>query len=205
MSKVTVKEAALLSGKSRETINAATKSGRLSYSLDGKNKKVIDVAELERVYPLTKSVDEIRETVGQGKAPVRSGRASLEPDVRERIAGLTERLAASETLQATLTAERVRERRQLEDEIAHLRETLAKAQDQHNKALLLITDETKGASGRTSDWERSIKALEKRIGNQEQQAKDYRGRLDEATRKIDQYRQALRAERNKSFWKKLFG
>ena len=46
MSKVTVREAALLTGKSRETINAATKDGTISYTHNEKNHKVIDISEL---------------------------------------------------------------------------------------------------------------------------------------------------------------
>ena len=64
MSKVTVREAALLTGKSRETINSATKDGTLSYTLNNKNHKVIDVAELSRVYEITKTLEEVEQESG---------------------------------------------------------------------------------------------------------------------------------------------
>jgi len=41
MSEITVKQAALLTGKSRETINAATKDGTLSFSHNARKHKVI--------------------------------------------------------------------------------------------------------------------------------------------------------------------
>lgn len=197
MSKVSVREAALLTGKSRETINAATKSGKLSSSRDGKNRKSIDISELERVYPLVKTINQINtvsKTVKQGQEPSDS-------DVRAENVRLTEKLAASEAKHANLLNERTRERGQLEDEIDNLRENLAKSQDQHSKALLLITDQSQDTTDRVGDWEKSIKALEKRIANQEEQAQQRR-RLNE---KLKRYQRELHAERNKSLWEKLFG
>lgn len=201
MSKVSVREAALLTGKSRETINAATKSGKLSSSRDGKNKKVIDVSELERVYPLVKSIDQINAS----RQPVRERQDASDSDVRSDIARLTEKLAASEAMQENLLTERTRERRQLEDEIANLRENLSRSQDQHSKALLLITDQSQDTTDRVGDWEKSIKALEKRIANQEEQARRERQLSEEAERKLERYKRALHAERNKTLWQKLFG
>lgn len=50
MAKVSVAEAAELTGKSKSTIQRAMKSGRLSYSLGESDEKEIDTSELERVY-----------------------------------------------------------------------------------------------------------------------------------------------------------
>lgn len=67
MSKVSVSQAAKLTGKSRETINKATKSGTLAYSLGSSKRKEIQIAELERVYELVTTIDAIQEA----SAPVR--------------------------------------------------------------------------------------------------------------------------------------
>ncbi len=50
MAKVGAQRAAVLTGKSKSTIQRAMKSGKLSYSLDQNKRRVIDVAELERVF-----------------------------------------------------------------------------------------------------------------------------------------------------------
>ncbi|MCA9235613.1 MAG: hypothetical protein KDA44_09070 [Planctomycetales bacterium] len=200
MSKVSVREAALLTGKSRETINAATKSGKLSSTRDGRNRKLIDVSELQRVYPLVKSMEDLKSP----SESVRERPTPSDPDVRAEIARLGEKLAASEAMKDHLIEERARERRQLEDEIANLRNHLAKTQEQHGKALLLITDQSQHAE-RGGDWERSLKALEKRLANHEEQARRERQKSQEADRKLERYKRALHAERNKSLWQKLFG
>lgn len=201
MSTVSVREAALLTGKSRETINSATKSGKLTCTRDGKNRKRIDVSELERVYPLVKTIEEIK----RPSTPVRKSQEVSNPDTQAEIARLTEKLAASEAMQKSLIDERDRERRQLQDEIANLRENLSKAQDQNSKALLLITDQSQDTTDRVGDWEKSIKALERRITNTEEQAKRERQLNEENQRQLDRYKRALRAERSKTPWQKLFG
>lgn len=50
MAKVSVAQAADLTGKSKSTIQRALKSGRLSYSIAENDEKEIDTSELERVY-----------------------------------------------------------------------------------------------------------------------------------------------------------
>ncbi len=50
MAKMSVAQAADLTGKSKSTIQRALKSGRLSYSMNDAGDKEIDTSELERVY-----------------------------------------------------------------------------------------------------------------------------------------------------------
>lgn len=50
MAKVGAQRAAVLTGKSKSTIQRAMNSGKLSYELDQNKRRVIDVSELERVF-----------------------------------------------------------------------------------------------------------------------------------------------------------
>lgn len=59
MAKVGAQRAAELTGRSKSTIQRAMNNGKLSYSVDGNERRVIDVSELERVFGLQKQgVDE---------------------------------------------------------------------------------------------------------------------------------------------------
>src|SRR5687767_10428025 len=49
--KFTVTEAEELTGRSRQTISAYVKSGKLSAEIGPKGKKIIDLSELHRVFP----------------------------------------------------------------------------------------------------------------------------------------------------------
>jgi hypothetical protein len=166
MSKVSVRQAAWLSGKSRETINTATKRGVLSFTMNGRNQKEIDVAELERVYPLVRSMNEL---------PAQSDEVSDRPepdggpsDLRQEVAVLRERVQGLSNERDFLKTERERERRQLEEEIEHLRDSLKAAQDNHGKAMLLLTHTRApeaGAGGATPDklatLEQGVQILQK--------------------------------------------
>ncbi|PCJ95854.1 MAG: hypothetical protein COA45_11750 [Zetaproteobacteria bacterium] len=50
MAKVGAQRAAILTGKSKSTIQRAMNSGKLSFELDQNKRRVIDVSELERVF-----------------------------------------------------------------------------------------------------------------------------------------------------------
>ena len=50
MAKVGAQRAAVLTGKSKSTIQRAMNSGKLSFELDQNKRRVIDVSELERVF-----------------------------------------------------------------------------------------------------------------------------------------------------------
>ena len=186
MSKVSVREAAFLTGKSRETINTATKDGVLSFTLNERNHKVIDVAELERVYPLVKSAAELTQSgaVSDGQEASEVGPS----DLREQVAVLREKLESSLRENGQQSAERERERRQLEEQIEQLRTSLEKAQDQHSKAMLLLTHQGSEKGSGPLD---QIKALEETMLKIRRQNK----RLFEE----------LQAQKKQSIWKRIFG
>lgn len=52
MAKVGAQRAAELTGRSKSTIQRAMKSGKISYEMDANDRRVIDVAELERAFGL---------------------------------------------------------------------------------------------------------------------------------------------------------
>lgn len=191
MSKVSVREAAFLTGKSRETINTATKDGTLSYSLNERKHKVIDVAELERVYPLVNSAADLgqSEVVRDSQTP-----DGVPSDLREQVAVLRERVEALSGTNELLKTERERERRQLEGEIENLRTSLEKtqeslemAQEQQGRAMLLLTHQSE--EGR--DPRQQLSDLEQTVLQLKQQNKRI-------------YRE-LQEQRGRGLWKRLFG
>ena len=54
MAKVGAQRAAVLTGKSKSTVQRAMNSGKLSYETDANGRRVIDVSELERVFGIQK-------------------------------------------------------------------------------------------------------------------------------------------------------
>ncbi|MBI1300278.1 MAG: entry exclusion 1 domain-containing protein [Alphaproteobacteria bacterium] len=58
MAKVGAQRAAVLTGKSKSTIQRAMNSGKLSFELDANDRRVIDVSELERVFGIKQTAPE---------------------------------------------------------------------------------------------------------------------------------------------------
>ena len=77
MAKVGAQRAAVLTGKSKSTIQRAMNSGKLSYELDQNKRRIIDVSELERVFGIKQTSPE----------PNKSEKGDIEAAVeRERMA-----------------------------------------------------------------------------------------------------------------------
>ncbi len=199
MSKVTVREAALLTGKSRETINSATKDGTLSYTLNNKNHKVIDVAELSRVYEITKALEEVEQHSG-----VNHSQSPSETDSQKWMSRYLEMKTKADSAieKAELLEKHHQQQRKIyEDQVQNLQDSLKLAQEGHNKATLLL--ENKSDDG--NQWQIALKAIEERVANQENKAKEEQERAQKILRQNQALKKALEEEKNKSFWQKLFG
>lgn len=132
MPKVSLSEAARLTGKSRVTIHRHIDKGRLSKELDGTGSPVIDIAELERVYGTLKQVDLSQKVTGQ-QPETANGNSLLQGEIdllHERLTGLE--------------GERMRERAQLEESIRDLRgerDRLLKLVEDSTATVRLLTDQ----------------------------------------------------------------
>jgi uncharacterized coiled-coil protein SlyX len=120
MPAVGLKQAAELTGKNQSTIHRAMKNGKLAFTHDANGDRVIDVSELERVFPV--SIPEIAQRNGENQESHDSQgaqggfelRMQLEAE-RVRTASLQERIADKEAviqdLRARLDAEAEERRR----------------------------------------------------------------------------------------------
>ncbi len=189
--KFSISQAHRIADKSRTTIAAHLKSGKLAYELDGQGNKLIDATELIRVY----GDDCDFERASPSTKPTRKGGQASSSEVRTVV---DQQLHTAEQQLATEQDERRREREHLQARIDHLEAALQRAQEGHNRATLLL--ESRGdASG---DWQRTLDALAERVSEQETR---FQAELDASTRRLRQYRQALKMERSRPWWKRVFG
>lgn len=192
--KVSITKAAQLSGVSRTTLYTDMNSGKLTFHVEGKNKKTVDVSELERVYGSLNVVDDPKVS-----RDVQTEQSSLTPSNQPltELAVLRERIALSEK-----HAEQMKE--QYESRIESLEGSLSKAQDGYNSVTKLLEDNT-SQSDKSNEWEKAMKGIESRIANQEKEAKEDKERAQKILRQNQALKKALDAEKNKSFFQKLFG
>lgn len=203
--KVTITKAAKMAGVSRNTIYNDIDSGVLSFTSNARNKKLIDVSELARVYENVEFEDE--KPQNKASQTVEKRTETLKPLSKQDISAqvLQERLKATEKSLEVLNEERERERQNYESRLETLETALTKAQDGYNSVTKLLEDHRTKESG-AGEWENAIKTLESRISNQEAALKT---ELEETKKKaqsqIVRYKQELEKEKNKSLWQKLFG
>ena len=168
-----ISEVHRLTGKARSTITNHTKSGKLSCILDDEGNKLIEASEIIRVY------GDVFELEADGKIKPKTNWSVKE----KRSDGIDSK--HFQTMLELEKQERERERKQLQETIEHLRTDLEKSQERESRATLLLENN----SSESDLWLKQMAEIEKRIANQEAEAK--------------RYRRALAEERNLGFWRRL--
>lgn len=215
MSQVTITEAAKLAGVSRATIYNDIESGTLSYETGPKEKKMINVAELQRVYKTLKSPD--TNSVSKDDQKRQERQISTGGGVGDQFAVLQERLEAQKKQTEHLSEllkkeqeERQRERdsfKQFED---YFKEQLANQSENIKNFTRLLEDQrnTKPADN-SNDLKESVLELKKELERQKEENREKeearRAALKRRQELLEKQKEEINADTNKSFFQKLFG
>lgn len=215
MSQVTITEAAKLAGVSRATIYNDIDSGTLSYETGPKEKKMINVAELQRVYKTLKSPDTISVSKDDEKRQERQNTSN--GGVGDQFAVLQERLEAQKKQTEHLTEllkkeqeERQRERQASKQFEEYFKEQLANQSENIKNFTRLLEDQRNTKPDDTqSDLKQSVLELKKELERQKEETREKeeakRAAIIRRQELIDRQKLEANAEINKSFFKKLFG
>jgi len=190
--KLTLGQASKEAGISKPSLSAAIKKGRLSAYKNDAGTYEIDPAELFRVYPRKANTNMEANT---NTLPLTNPRKLTEKGDIGHVLGLL--LVERDKL--IVEKERAIER--LEDEKDKIRDDLQDQKEQTKRMTQLLEHKSSGGG----EWEKSLKALENRISNQERTAKETAEKEQKIIRQNRELKKALDEERNKSFFKKLFG
>lgn len=205
-------DAANIAGVSRRTFYNHIESKPITTKRNDSDEKVVDLSELKRVYGDETVLRNLQKMQSNDSVQERAT-AQGEGVQSVQVAGNGE----IERLQAQIDALQNEKRlvegkaEQIEEERNFLRERLTEAQEGQKRMTLLLENKSKDSDG-NSDWQKSVKALESRIANQEKAEKDRQEReqklLDENKRikqAFSRQKKELEAEKNKGFFQKLFG
>lgn len=200
---LSMSEAAEMVGLTRPTFYRKVEELGVSIVEDN-GKKRVDVSELIRVFGTDVKIhkerkEEVSKTSNNASTDKKS-RTEDDEDIRVKLAVLESELERERQL-----------REEIKDEVEYFKEQVALEKEEKKKITLLIED-LRPKEGRGEAWEKSIRALEQRIANQEKSAKEREEReqklLDENRRIKQAYskqKKALEEEKGKSFFQKLFG
>lgn len=211
--KYSISEAARIAGVTRKTLYKHIDKKPISTEQDVNGRPVIDASELMRVYG-----DQCRFNHENDKQDTVSSKQMYADAHSPTFVEIAVTKKELDMLRARMNAEKD----SFEEQIDYLRKKLDEATSESRKLTALLTDQsTKNVS--SNDWQKSIKALEDRIANQEtaiqekiaadaiksaqeeQEKYELKKLLDEKDKLLADNKAALEAEKNKSFFKKILG
>ena len=202
-------DAAVLAGVSRRTFYNHIDSKPITTKRNQNDEKVVDLSELKRVYgeetilsnlQKMQEDDDVQPRELAHNDSVQGVQSSQSADLKLMRA----RIEALENEKNLIEEQARREREQIQDERDFLRKRLEEAQEGQKRITLLLEDHSHKQNGGEA-WEKSFRALEQRLANQEKAAKEREEKEQRLLKQNRGLKQALEAEKNKSFWQKLFG
>ncbi len=204
---VTKTRAAELAGISRRTFYNHIPKKKISLTLNDNGEEFVEVSELERVYgkeKVSRNLKDKMEVGPNGMQEREPAHATVQGNVKYETLLLQQQVDALKEKNAALETSARREREQSQDEKENLRESLKLAQEGQNRITLILEDQRAKEAG-AGEWERSFKAIEARLANQEKAEKNREEREEKILRQNKALRKALQEERSRGFLKKLFG
>ena len=195
---VSLSQAAKMVGIQRSTLYRHIEEKPISVMKEEGAHPKIDISELIRVYG-----DKVK-LPNNNKSKSNNEEIDNRPIVSDNTKNDTiqDRIRIN-TLETQLESQ-IKHERNLEDQIEYLKDQLKEEKEERKKATAMLTDQRE-KSDKVSDWDKSMKAMEARISNQEQTAKEEKELAQKILRQNQILKKKLEEEKNKSFWKKLFG
>lgn len=223
--KLSMEQAAIVIGKSKKTIYNHKDRNKFSYDTDEEGKTVIDASELLRVYgnrpDIIQRLKELQEPTNENASEITPNytRKST-PTVKDsEIVDYKIKLVK---LEAELEKEKAL-KMMVEESLDYFKDALEKAQETAQKVTLLLEDQRSNKAETNYDWQKSLKALEDRIANQEsavqekialeaektakeaKEKEELKVQLEEKEKILIEKEEALALEKKKSFVHKLLG
>lgn len=201
-----MEQAAYVVGKTKKTIYNHKDANKFSWETDKDGKAVIDASELIRVYgsenPITERLKELEEG---GSVTDSVNTQNYTP----KNGGKKREMDDEEYLEYIRLKEKVKYQ---DDRIAELetdKDKWQKAAEEAQKTaqgITLALEDLREKSDKKDKWEEAIEKLESKIANQDKEAQKAMDEVKKAAaQRIAKAKKELEDERNKGFFKKLFG
>lgn len=205
--KYTVNQAAKIVGATRQTVYRHIESKPISVEKDENGNQLIDASELIRVYGDKIDFNAIYEDDSDDVTTTKTHNVTKSD--KDSVTSFEEKIQLIRLEAEISTLKEVMKR--TEEENSYIKKLLEEEKSDRKKANNLLEDMRQKES-KDDAWEKSIRALEQRLANQEKAAKEREEKeqklLDENKRirqAYSQQKKALEEEKSKSIWQKLFG
>ena len=195
--KYTVNQAAKILGKTRQTVYRHIESKPISVVKDDDGNQLIEASELIRVYGNDINFDALNSnkpnTVTSKKLhDVTAKESNVTESIEDKIQ-LVKLQAQVENLKSQIENK--------EEETAYVKQLLEEEKAERKASNNLLEDHR----AKENRWDKQFKSLEQRIANQEKHHQETEEKYKKTLRQAKGLKKALDTEKNKSFFKKLFG
>lgn len=179
---------------SKPTLYSDMKTGKLSYKVNERNKRKINIAELDRVYEKRKTEEgiSISKTVKPKSELTESYTNTTE------LENIRKRLAESQKRENELLKQQIE---QLQNQVEELNQNLSKALD----ITALLEDKREGQGVKEAQRDAKLEILERQLSKMEDQNKILLAKEQERKKRIEEKRRLEEVAKNKTWIRRIFG
>ena len=181
---------------SKPTLYSDMKTGKLSFKINDRKKRKLDIAELERLYEKRRTIEERTETKTVKEKPHLTESNVSVSALEKELQEARENLANSQKRETELLKEQIE---QLQNQVEKLNTNLNKALD----ITALIEDKREGQGTKESQWEARMEIMESQLTKFQNQNQRLQAVDKNSKEKIEELKNEIE-EKNKSWIKRMF-
>lgn len=193
---------------SKPTLYKDMSDGTISFTKDDRDRRKINVAELDRLY--AKRPDAME---GLASTSGKTWDGLTEPNVNnqhlvQQVKAIREQIEQSRNREIELLEEQIE---QFKNQIEKLHQHLDETREEHRVYVRLLEDKREEQGAKTSRWDQKLQAMEHQLSALQDQNKLLVAREEERKRRIEERRRKQEVEKQQEqerklrLWNRLFG
>lgn len=191
---------------SKPTLYKDMSNGKLAHTKDDRNRRKLNVAELDRVYEKRKGASaDLTSTNVSSQHGLTASNVNNQHLVKE-IQSIREQIEQAKNREIELLEDQVK---QFKNQVENLRQHLKETREEHRGYMRLLEDKRKEQGAKTMNWEQKLQAMEYQLTAVQEQNKLLIAREEERKKRIEERRHIRKAEKkiekekNKSIFHRL--
>lgn len=193
---------------SKPTLYKDMSDGTISFTKDDRDRRKINVAELDRLYAKRQDAQESLTSTNGNQWD-----GLTEPNVNnqqlvQQVKAIREQIEQSRNREIELLEAQIE---QFKNQIENLHRHLDETREEHRVYVRLLEDKREEQGAKTSRWDQKLQAMEQQLSALQDQNKLLVAREEERKKRIEERRRKQEAEKRQEqehrqrFWNRLFG
>ncbi|NET35903.1 MAG: hypothetical protein F6K19_28395 [Cyanothece sp. SIO1E1] len=177
---------------SKPTLYSDMKVGKLSFTKDDRDRRKINVAELDRLYQKRQGPSEALTSIN-GKQQGNLTELNVNPKhLNQQVNAIREQIEQSKNREIELLERQIQ---QFKDQIENLNRHLDETREEHRVYVRLLEDKREEQGAKTSQWDQKFQYMEQEVAALQKQNRLLIAKEEERKKRIDERRKQRRAEK----------